>query len=174
MKIQKYKYYITQSRDERETGHIIKHQCSFSDTPIPYAICARLRNVRRPYSTQPGSAVPPDSPFGLYGTVQVMIVLKATMTHNRGVRLVLGFRRPLRVVFSTTCLRAYRSNPAKRPHGTVAPRNGGEQRLTINHFSVFRLPSLGTSYLTCHRSFLTRFKFKQPFICICAEQKGIT
>jgi hypothetical protein len=82
------------------------------------------------------------------GTAQVMIVLKAAKTHNRGVRLVLGFRSPLRVVFPTTCLTAYRSNPAKRPQGTVAPRNGGEQRLTIiNHFSVFRLPSLGTAYI---------------------------
>jgi hypothetical protein len=100
-----------------------------------------------------------------------MMVLKAVKTHNRGVRLVLGFRSPLRVVFSTTCLTAFRSNPAKRPQGIVAPRNGGEQRLTINHFSVFRLPSLGIAYLS--QVFSTHFRFKQPFLCICAEQKGI-
>jgi hypothetical protein len=89
-----------------------------------------------------------------------MIALKAAKTHNCGVRLVLlGFHSPLRVVFSTTCLTAFRSNPAKRPQGTVAPRDGGEQRLTINHFSVFRLPSLGTAYLSQVLS--TRFRFKQ-------------
>ena len=77
-----------------------------------------------------------------------MIVLKAVKTHNRGVRLVLGFRSPHRVVFSTTCLTAFRSNPVKRPQGIVAPRNEGEQRFTIDHFSVFRLPSLGTTYLS--------------------------
>ena len=101
-----------------------------------------------------------------------MIVLKAAKTHNHGVRLVLGFHSPLRVVFSTTCLTAFRSNPAKRPQGTVAPRDEGEQRLTINHFSVFRLPLLGTAYLS--QVFSTRLRFKQSFLCICAEQKGIT
>lgn len=77
-----------------------------------------------------------------------MITLKAAKAHNHGARLVLGFRSPLQVVFSTTCLTAFRANPAKRPQGIVAPRNGGEQRLTINHFLVFRLTSLGTAYLS--------------------------
>jgi hypothetical protein len=100
------------------------------------------------------------------------MVLKAVKTHNRGVRLVLGFRSPLRVVFSTTCLTAFRSNPAKRPQGIVAPRNGGEQRLTINHFSVFRLPSLGTAYLST--GLFNSIQVQATFFIHMRRTKGIT
>jgi hypothetical protein len=37
---------------------------------------------------------------------------------------------------------------------------------------VFRLPSLGTPYLS--QVFSTQFRFNQPFYRICTEQKGIT
>ena len=68
-----------------------------------------------------------------------MVVLTAAKTHNCGMCLMLGSCSPLWVVFSTTCLTAYRSIPTKRPQGNAVEW----KRKAPNIVSLFRKPCHG-------------------------------